>query len=113
MNENTKALLVVTLDVREGWEDEVQRWYDEDHIPEKMAIEGFVGAHRYQSLDHPRRVVTIYELSDVAGADVRVPPTEWTTRIKEGWEAVERSVWVLRGPESPPASETSPGPGAR
>jgi hypothetical protein len=52
-------------------------------------------------------------LSDVAGADVRVPPTEWTTRIKEGWETVERSVWVLRGPESPPPSEASQDPVAR
>jgi hypothetical protein len=112
MNENTKALLVVTLDVREGWEDEVDRWYREDHIPEKMAIDGFIDAHRYQSLDHPRRFVTIYELSEIAGADVRVPPTEWTTRIKEGWEAVERNVWVLRGSE-PPTPGATQGPGTR
>ncbi|HXA31404.1 MAG TPA: hypothetical protein VNV87_04015 [Acidimicrobiales bacterium] len=101
MDEKTRALLWVTIDVREGWEDEVDRWYDEDHIPEKLAIDGFVRAHRYRSVDHPRRFVTLYELSDVGGADVRVPPTEWTTRIKEGWESVERSVWALRDPEDP------------
>ena len=99
MHEKTRALLWVTIDVRDGWENEVDRWYDEDHIPEKLAIDEFIGAHRYRSVDHPRRFVTLYELSDVAGADVRVPPTEWTTRIKEGWESVERSVWTLRDPE--------------
>ncbi|MGE3588714.1 MAG: hypothetical protein AB7L17_13405 [Ilumatobacteraceae bacterium] len=88
--------MIVTLVARPGWEDEVDRWYDEDHIPEKMAIDGFVAAHRYRSRTRPREFLTIYEMSDVRAADVRVEPTEWTTRVKAGWESVSRSVWLLR-----------------
>ncbi len=99
MDERTRALLVVNLDVSEGWEDRVDEWYERDHIPEKLGIEGFLAAHRYRSVDRPRRFLTIYELSNATAADTRVPPTEWTQEIKKGWEAVERSVWILRPQE--------------
>jgi hypothetical protein len=88
------GLLIVSLQVKQGWEDEVNRWYDEQHIAEKLSIDGFLRADRYQGVSDPRRLLTVYEMTDTAAADVRVPPTEWTTRIKQGWESVDRSVWV-------------------
>jgi hypothetical protein len=89
-----QGLLIVSLTVKPGWEDEVDRWYVHDHIPEKLAIPGFVDAERYRSVTDDRRLLTVYELSDLRAADVRVPPTEWTTKVKEGWETVARGVWV-------------------
>jgi hypothetical protein len=95
-DQRTEALLIVSLVALPGWEDEVDRWYNEDHIPEKMGIDGFIGAHRYRSVIEPREFLTIYEMTTPTAADVRVEPTEWTTRVKQGWESVSRSVWLLR-----------------
>lgn len=92
------GLLVVRIDVAEGWEGELDRWYDEEHVPEKLGIEGFLSARRYRSTTEPRRNLIVYDLAELAAADVRVPATPWTLRIKESWSSLERGVYRALGP---------------
>ena len=40
-------------------EDEFNRWYDEEHIPEKRATPGFRSARRYVSHDIPGRYLAL------------------------------------------------------
>ena len=49
------ALLVVVVDVLPEHEDEFNRWYDEEHIPQKRATPGFRSARRFVSHDRPGR----------------------------------------------------------
>jgi hypothetical protein len=91
---------VVRIDVAEGWEDELDRWYDEEHIPEKLGIEGFLSARRYRDTGNPRRNLVVYDLADPSAADVRVAATPWTLRIKESWAALDRGVYRALGPTS-------------
>lgn len=43
------ALLVVVVDVLPEHEDEFNRWYDEEHIPQKRATPGFRSARAQRS----------------------------------------------------------------
>lgn len=53
-----------------GREDDYNRWYDEDHLPESLTVPGYVGARRYRLSEDqlpgmptpPQRYLTIYEL---------------------------------------------------
>ena len=93
------ALLIVVVDVDPEHEDEFNRWYDEEHIPEKRATRGFRSAHRYASHDVPGRYLAVYEVDD---ADV-VTSAEYMTQtmserahaVMATWHLVDRSVWTL------------------
>jgi hypothetical protein len=92
------GLLVVRMDVAPEHAAEVNRWYDEEHVPEKLGIDGFLSVRRYSSTTHPARFLAVYDLADVSAADVRVPATPWTARVKQSWLAVDRGVWSALGP---------------
>jgi hypothetical protein len=42
-----KGMLLTSMDVEPGHEDDFNRWYDREHLEERVAIEGFVEARRY------------------------------------------------------------------
>lgn len=45
-----KALLIVTADPSAEWEDEVNRWYDEEHIIDELRrVPGVLSARRFVS----------------------------------------------------------------
>jgi hypothetical protein len=52
----------VRLDTDAADEDAFNRWYDEEHIPERLACPGFLGARRYKSVEGGPAYLTIYDL---------------------------------------------------
>ena len=42
------TILLVMMDVEEGHEAEFDRWYNEEHLPERMEIPGYVSARRFK-----------------------------------------------------------------
>ena len=42
------TILVVMMDVEPGHEAEFDRWYNEEHLPERMEIAGYVSARRFK-----------------------------------------------------------------
>jgi hypothetical protein len=44
--------------------DAFNRWYDETHIPEMVALPGIASAQRYRALDG-ESYVTVYEADDI------------------------------------------------
>jgi hypothetical protein len=59
------GLLFVMMDIPEPHEAELNRWYDEEHLPERRSCEGFLTAKRYVALDGPPRYLATYDLSSV------------------------------------------------
>jgi len=59
-------LWLVRVECREGAEEEFARWYDEEHLPELLKIDGVRSAQRYSAADalaaHPCRWLVVYEL---------------------------------------------------
>lgn len=51
-------------------EDEFNRWYDEEHVPSRLSVPGFLAAHRYRQLDRDRpSYAVVYELEDASVVD--------------------------------------------
>ena len=75
---------VVRTDVAPGWEEELQRWYDEEHLAGLAAVPGNVHAQRLLSLDQVPRFYACY---DLVGPDVLRSPA---------WLAVRGSAWSSR-----------------
>jgi hypothetical protein len=48
--------------------DEFHHWYDGEHIPVRLAIEGFASAQRFEIDDHPR-FLACYYLDDMTALD--------------------------------------------
>ena len=80
------AILNVFAAIEPGWEDEVNRWYVEEHIPQLLAIEGFLSARRYQAVQDIYAQVTLYDLAH--------PDSLQTDAFKQGTKQV--SAWTTR-----------------
>jgi hypothetical protein len=60
---------VAALDVQAGYEDEVEEWYSEKHLPSVLAQPGWVAAHRFRCLEGEPRELTIFDL-ELSGAQL-------------------------------------------
>ena len=74
------------MDIPLELEADLNRWYDEEHLAERMALPGFLRARRFVSVADGPKYVALYDLADGAmsgEAYVRAlaNPTEWTTRV--------------------------------
>jgi hypothetical protein len=67
------GLLVVTISVDAADEAELNRWYQEEHVPQKLASPGYLSARRYISAETPGRYLAIFELTDASAAAVTSP----------------------------------------
>jgi hypothetical protein len=83
-----QGLLFVINDSPSAMEEELNAWYDTEHIPERLSIDGFLSASRHMSAARPRRYLALYDLTDVGVlqtpgymAFVGANFTAWTKRI--------------------------------
>jgi len=57
------GLLLVTMQPPSEMEEEFQDWYDDEHVPERAAIPGFLNARRYVCIEGWPRYVALYDLA--------------------------------------------------
>lgn len=93
------GLLLVMIDIEPAHEDDFNRWYDEEHVPERLSCKGFLSARRFVAVEGEPRYLALYELESPEVLDtedyqklVRVP-TEWTRRITAHFERQVRNVY--------------------
>jgi hypothetical protein len=101
-----KGMLLTSMDVDPSDEAEFNRWYDREHLEERVAIEGFLEARRYVAREgHPNYLClystrTIEVLDSPAYRAKLANPTEWSkktmARFKNMIRAVAR-ITVSRG----------------
>jgi len=81
------GLLMVYCDVPAEHEEEFNRWYNEEHILERLAIPGVLNAARYQAVEGGPKYLACYELAspDAWYADAWQKwlqnPTDWSKRM--------------------------------
>ena len=96
MSMKHRGVMAVMTDVEPAYEAEFNRWYDEEHVPERVAIEGVLGARRWVreelpvpvGLDTtlPPKYLVIYEF-----ADCRIPDQDaWLSLSGDGQSAWSR-----------------------
>jgi len=102
------ALLMVWCDVPADKEPDFNRWYDEEHLAERMSVPGFLSAARYEAVKGGPKHLAVYELENAAVMEspaykkVSDNPTPWTQR--SGPQAVAttfiRNIYTLIHPQA-------------
>ena len=55
-----KGMLLTSMDIDEAHEAEFNRWYDREHLEERVAIEGFIEARRYVAEEGAPKYLSLY-----------------------------------------------------
>jgi hypothetical protein len=81
---------MVWADVPLDKEGEFNRWYNDEHLAERLAIPGFLSGARYEAVKGGPKHLAVYELESPAVLEsaayrkVQNNPTEWTKRSGPG-----------------------------
>src|ERR1700746_1817771 len=101
-----KGMLLTSMDIDPEHEEDFNRWYDREHLEERVAIDGFLEARRYLAYQASPKYLFLYstaalEVLDSPAYRARLAgPTEWSkktmARFKNMIRAVAR-ITVSRG----------------
>jgi hypothetical protein len=95
------GLLLMMTDIDPADEADFNRWYEDEHLAERMAIPGFINARRFTALEGGPKYLALYDLESpdvlqspayrhVAGAG----KSAWTTRLEPKFINFRRNVYV-------------------
>jgi hypothetical protein len=94
-----KHLLAVYAGIPGDIEDDFNRWYNTQHIPERLAIPGFQRAARYEALKGEPKYLALYELEDASVLEspaytrLAKQPNDWDKRIMPKLQVEARTVY--------------------
>jgi hypothetical protein len=104
MKARSKLIYVVAVDVEPEWEDEVNRWYNEEHIPNLLSVPGYLGARRYRAVDGGPTYLNYYEIASIEAfrspERTRAIETPWTAKVRphyKGQLAIYEQVFPADG----------------
>ena len=95
------GLLLMMTDIDPANEADFNRWYEEEHLDERMRIPGFINARRFTALEGGPKYLALYDLESagvlqsaayrhVAGAG----KSAWTRRMETQFINFRRNVYV-------------------
>lgn len=105
------GLLVASFNYTNAPEDEFNDWYDQEHVPERLCIPGFLNATRWLGADDPKISVVTYDLDSIDVLDS--PPyravsgenlSPWSRRLIARCERICR----FAAEQLPPGREVGP-----
>ena len=94
---DTPGVLLVMNDVVGTSEGEFNRWYQQQHIPERLGVPGFKTARRYRAVDAQPAYMAVYECESIdvfaskAYLERLANPTDWTKKVMPGFRNMLRS----------------------
>src|ERR1043165_3342865 len=101
-----KGMLLTSMDIDPADEPDFNRWYDREHLEERVAIAGFLEARRYVAYRGIPKYLCLYSTKTVAVLDspayraALADPTDWSkttmARFKNMIRAVAR-ITISRG----------------
>ena len=102
------TVLVVTMEMDEADEAEFNEWYNGQHLPERMAIPGYVSARRFKLEDgnNALKYLCIWEMVDGSPLqsemykDQNAHPTELYLRVNKTIKVRTRGLYHQVYPES-------------
>jgi hypothetical protein len=93
-----KGMLLTSMDIDPSDEAEFNRWYDREHLEERVAIEGFLEARRYVAHEGSPKYLCLYStatfdvLDSPAYRAALANPTDWSTKTMARFKNMIRSV---------------------
>lgn len=102
-----RGMLFSQMEPPAVWEDEFETWYDDEHIPARLAIPGFESAVRYRAIDATPWHLAVYHLDlDALQTDayrrLRKEPSERTARMLAAVDGFTRYTCTLTSDTGPP-----------
>ena len=93
------GLLMFMVEIDPEHEEEFNRWYNEEHLPERAHCPGFRSARRFKASDGSSRYLALYDLDSpevLDGPDYGAikGPTEWTLKMRNYYKNVQRHVFI-------------------
>ncbi len=93
----SSALFFACGDVPAEHEEELNRWYDEEHIPLLARVPGVLGARRFRASAGTPRYVALYDLADPESPS----RPEWQAALATPWaqridDLTRDCEWILR-----------------
>jgi hypothetical protein len=90
---------VVETDPEAGWEDEITRWYVQEHMPGLAAVPGCVEARRFRNHDAGPRSHACYSLltQDTLGSPpwLAIRHTDWSSRVRPHFMNTRRTMFEI------------------
>ena len=93
-----KGMLLTSMDIDAAHEDEFNRWYDREHLEERVAIDGFLEARRYAAHTGSPRFLFLYSTKTIEVLDSPPyrsrlnNPTDWSKKNMARFENMIRVV---------------------
>ena len=78
------GVILVSMNVDPGREDEFNDWYNTEHIPHFNRLAGVIAARRFRAIEGDPRYVALYHVENTA---IYATP---------GWMAANQTPWILR-----------------
>jgi hypothetical protein len=94
-----KHLLAVYAGIPAEIEEDFNKWYNTQHIPERLAITGFQSAARYEALKGEPKYLALYELEDASVLEkpeykkLGENPNDWDKRIMPRLQVEARTIY--------------------
>ena len=92
------GILAIWHDVGEEIGDDYERWYFQEHLPERVGVPGFVAGRRYEAVAGAPRFLTYYE-GESPQIFVSKPyldrlndPTPWSTSVLRHFRDTNRTI---------------------
>ncbi|MGV8871847.1 MAG: SDR family NAD(P)-dependent oxidoreductase [Rhodococcus sp. (in: high G+C Gram-positive bacteria)] len=95
--DKTTGLILTRVDIDPDHEDDFNRWFDEEHVPERAGCPGIVSARRFRAIGSSPKYLAIYELDslDVLESEPyrQLKPTDWQRTITPHVTYSERQIF--------------------
>jgi hypothetical protein len=99
MEPEKHAIVIVRIDVAPEMEEEFNRWYDQEHVPNLLAVPGVISGKRATNTGDGPRYIAIYEHENIniqyTEAYRKAVDTEWTRKIRPYLQKVKRDVYEV------------------
>jgi hypothetical protein len=86
------------MDIDSEHEAEFERWYNEEHLPDRANCPGFLSARRFRAIEGGPKYMALY---DLAGPEVleseayrRIRTTPWTRAMEPRFKNFKRNIYV-------------------
>lgn len=104
------ALLTVAIDPDPNLEDDLNAWYQEEHIDLLLKVPGFLQARRFRAIEGSPKYLAIYDLASLDALKPspeldRAVNTEWANRTRPTWQRVNRATYLPYSAEGSEASQ--------
>lgn len=95
------AVLTVRMNVAPADENDLNQWYNTDHLPALAGVPGVLRARRYVAVEGDSRYLALYELENPgvvnSAAWDKARNSDWTIRIRPKFRDLKRVVSVRMG----------------